>query len=447
MCMDNKEILRRVIQGFQLIPAKQGFGHPYVTKTGAATPDLSKRINTWIKQNFPQSNIMTSYEGVYKTINFRRVMAERKINLAKILAELGYNPLERQEKPRYIYVYTFPPEKNKAGEVVKYAYVGLTNNLSKRHRQHVNPVKKNIAGVQGSSPVFRYAQKVGVQPHKEILTTEPVTEKEAIDLERSTIEKYKEEGWTMLNLAKGGSLGGNIKDEKAIINGIDNFVNSTGTDLKTLNLIPGSDYTTNAIEYLGLAKEFFERLKEIVEANNITSTKQLRDKKEVDRRVSKLIEDWSRLHREDDNWQEKLFPGNLGSHGAKQKGIEGFLAEPNNLDKDQVRFLTKRSGVGITPKEEKALLKKLGKIIVKYNVKSPGELNTLDPTRKNAFDVMFSLQAGDAIKKGKEDWRDILWPEGYPGRGTGAKRKAAVAESLNSKEVFKHIIKNYISKP
>ena len=102
MCMDDKEILRIVIQGFQLVPAKQGFGHPYVTKTGAATPDLSKRINAWIKQNFPQSNIMTSYEGVYKAINFRRVMTERKINLAKILAELEYNPLERQEKPRYI---------------------------------------------------------------------------------------------------------------------------------------------------------------------------------------------------------------------------------------------------------------------------------------------------------------------------------------------------------
>ena len=77
--MDDKEILRRVIQGFQLIPAKQGFGHPYVTKTGAATPDLSKRINTWIKQNFPQSNIIASYEGVYKTINFRKVMAEHLV--------------------------------------------------------------------------------------------------------------------------------------------------------------------------------------------------------------------------------------------------------------------------------------------------------------------------------------------------------------------------------
>jgi hypothetical protein len=440
--MDEKEILRRVIRGFELIPAKHGFGHPYVTKTGAATPDLAKRINVWIKQNFPQSNIIASYEGAYKTINFRRAMNERKINLAKILTELGYNPLERQEKPRYIYVYTFPPEKDENGKTVKYAYVGLTDNPGKRHRQHVNPVKKNIAGSKGSSPVFRYAQRVGIQPHKEIITTEPVTEKEAVDLECSTIEKYKKEGWTMLNLAKCGSLGGSIRDEKAIINGIDNFVNSTSTDLKTLNLIPGSDYTAKAIKDLGLAKEFFERLKEIIKANNITSTKQLRDREEVDRRVSKLIEDWSRIHREDDNWQEKLFPGNIGSHRAKQQGIDAFLAQPSNLGKDQLRFLTKRSGVDITTEEEKALLNKLKKIIDKYNVKSPGELNALDPTRKNAFDVMFSLQAGDAIKKGKEDWKSILWPEGYRNRGTGAKRKTPVAESVSNREVLKRIIKD-----
>lgn len=77
--MDDKEILRRVIKGFELVPAKQGFGHPYVTKSGAATSDLTKRVNTWIKQNFPQSNIIASYEGNYKTINFRKVIKETPI--------------------------------------------------------------------------------------------------------------------------------------------------------------------------------------------------------------------------------------------------------------------------------------------------------------------------------------------------------------------------------
>lgn len=93
--MDDKEILRRVIQGFELIPAKQGFGHPYVTKSGAATPELAKRITTWINQNFTQSHIIASYEGAYKTINFRKVMAEHIIfeHIIRQILEAGYTSL------------------------------------------------------------------------------------------------------------------------------------------------------------------------------------------------------------------------------------------------------------------------------------------------------------------------------------------------------------------
>ena len=97
--MDDKEILHRVIKGFELIPAKQGFGHPYVTKTGAATSDLAGRINVWIKHNFPQSHIIASYEGVYKTINFRKVMAEHLIfeHLIKhLIFEEEFLPLQKR---------------------------------------------------------------------------------------------------------------------------------------------------------------------------------------------------------------------------------------------------------------------------------------------------------------------------------------------------------------
>jgi hypothetical protein len=431
--MDDKEILRRVIQGFQLIPAKQGFGHPYVTKTGAATPDLSKRINTWIKQNFPQSNIIASYEGVYKTINFRRVMNENRIRLVDLFEIEGPT---RVPKDRIVYAYTFPKQN--------LAYIGLTGNEKKRAASH-----KSLKA-QKTTAVSRYIRETGLEPEYKIVSATDknpsgwVDENTAKDLECKYMEQYKANGWNLLNLAKCGSLGGSIRDEKVIINSLDDFIHSTGTELDILNTLPGSDYTVDAIKNYNLEDRVFNRLKDIITANNITSTKQLR--KLTSRRVSKLIEDWSRMYREDDSWQEKLFPGNIGSRKAKQKGIDAFLAEPGNLDKDQLKFLTKRSGVGITPEEEEVLLSKLKKIIGKYNIKGPGELNALDPTRKNAFDVMFSLQAGDAIKKGKGDWRDILWPKGYPGRGTGAKRKAAVAESLDSKEVFRRIIKNYIGK-
>lgn len=71
--MDNKEILRRVIKGFELIPAKFGFGHPYVTKTGAATSNLASRINTWIQKEFPSSKVRAKFEPTYKSINFFKV--------------------------------------------------------------------------------------------------------------------------------------------------------------------------------------------------------------------------------------------------------------------------------------------------------------------------------------------------------------------------------------
>lgn len=74
--MDDKQVLRYVINGFELIPAKFGFSNAYTTKNGKATPNLSKEINDRIKKNFPQTRIRTSYDPTYKTINFYRTMSE-----------------------------------------------------------------------------------------------------------------------------------------------------------------------------------------------------------------------------------------------------------------------------------------------------------------------------------------------------------------------------------
>jgi hypothetical protein len=70
--MEDKDVLRYVINGFKLIPARQGFSGAYVTKTGKATPHLADEINTRIKTNFPNSNIRTRFERNYKTVNFYR---------------------------------------------------------------------------------------------------------------------------------------------------------------------------------------------------------------------------------------------------------------------------------------------------------------------------------------------------------------------------------------
>jgi hypothetical protein len=87
--MDEKEVLRYVINGFELIPAKFGFSNSYTTKTGKATKELSGIINARIKKNFPQTRIKTSFDPIYKTINFHRTMMESiGDKAAKLLVEI-----------------------------------------------------------------------------------------------------------------------------------------------------------------------------------------------------------------------------------------------------------------------------------------------------------------------------------------------------------------------
>ena len=87
--MEDKDVLRYVINGFELIPAKQGFTNAYTTKNGKATHSLSQEINARIKKNFPHSRIRTAFERTYHTINFYRLMQESFANRAtNLLLEL-----------------------------------------------------------------------------------------------------------------------------------------------------------------------------------------------------------------------------------------------------------------------------------------------------------------------------------------------------------------------
>ena len=74
--MEDKDVLRYVIKGFDLVPARQGFTNAYTTKNGKATHSLSQEINARIKKNFPHSRIRTAFERTYHTINFYRLMQE-----------------------------------------------------------------------------------------------------------------------------------------------------------------------------------------------------------------------------------------------------------------------------------------------------------------------------------------------------------------------------------
>ena len=419
--MDDKEILRRVIQGFQLVPAKQGFGHPYVTRTGAATPDLSKRINAWIKQNFPQSNIITSYEGVYKAINFRRAMNENRIRLVDLFE---IQEPTRTPKDRIVYAFTFPQQN--------LAYIGLTGNEKKRAASH------RSLKAQKTTAVSRYIRETGLEPEYKIVSaTEDnpsglVDENTAKDLECRFMAEYKADGWELLNLAKCGSLGGSIRDERVIINSLDDFIHSTDTNLDALSVLPGSDYTVNAIENYNLQDKVFSRLQDIIKANNITSTKQLRNL--ASRRASRLIEDWSAKHKDTDNWQRKLFPENTKGLEKPGEGVSAFLAEPSNLDKDQLKLLTKRAWKGVKPEQEKAFLAKLKGIMDKNDVNDPAGLDKL------LGNSIVTWMISDHDKNNDTKWKPLLYRANYKSR------KKLAESAIDSKEVFKRIIKDCCSK-
>lgn len=76
----------------------------------------------------------------------------------------------------------------------KSAYIGLTFNYKKRHRDHKKqgPVYRKLKDTKGKFVKFNKWYKA----------------KEAKRQEELLIEKYSNEGWTILNSAKAGSLGG-----------------------------------------------------------------------------------------------------------------------------------------------------------------------------------------------------------------------------------------------
>ena len=103
---------------------------------------------------------------------------------------------------RLVYVYTFPEEKDENGNPIKYAYVGLTGDENERDYQHNKETAKQL------SPVLKHKQKSGNKPNKQVVSNGYIPYKEAIDMECDYMQKYRDEGWILLNSRKCGGLGG-----------------------------------------------------------------------------------------------------------------------------------------------------------------------------------------------------------------------------------------------
>lgn len=90
---------------------------------------------------------------------------------------------------RLVYAFEFPDNS---------VYVGLTHNMDKREKQHEEEERSAVA---------KHFAKIEKKPFLRILSKQYIDAADAQAMEGCQIEKYKKEGWHILNSTKAGSLG------------------------------------------------------------------------------------------------------------------------------------------------------------------------------------------------------------------------------------------------
>jgi hypothetical protein len=91
---------------------------------------------------------------------------------------------------RVVYVFEFPD---------KSVYVGLTGNVDRRERSHTKD--------EENSAVKLHMIRLGEKPKMKIVSDGYIDYKDAQNMEGCVLEKYRDEGWKILNRTKTGSLG------------------------------------------------------------------------------------------------------------------------------------------------------------------------------------------------------------------------------------------------
>lgn len=101
-------------------------------------------------------------------------------------------------RKRCVYEYRFPD-----GSV----YVGLTSNFDSRHYEHFYGYDRKTKSHKKNSSVLTYMKITGQIPTWNILL-DYTDELIALEYEKELIERYRSEGLNVLNVVKGGALGG-----------------------------------------------------------------------------------------------------------------------------------------------------------------------------------------------------------------------------------------------
>lgn len=84
-------------------------------------------------------------------------------------------------------------------------YIGLTNNLKRRHREHSHPHKN-----RKNSTVYEYFVSKGIEIPQPKILAKQLKPLESREIEDYWIRRYKDKGWRTINIAKTGRSSGSI---------------------------------------------------------------------------------------------------------------------------------------------------------------------------------------------------------------------------------------------
>jgi hypothetical protein len=105
---------------------------------------------------------------------------------------------------RLVYVYEFPQ--------VNAVYVGITYHEDRRKKGHMQ--------IDSNSSVRKFMEETNLEPQYKVVSDGYIDYQQAQKLEGDLVEKYKNDGWQILNKVKTGGLGGSFQLSDEIITDI-----------------------------------------------------------------------------------------------------------------------------------------------------------------------------------------------------------------------------------
>ena len=117
------------------------------------------------------------------------------------LYDLGKMYKDYNDKVHVVYVYEIP-EFNAC-------YVGRTNNIARRHRQHSRGYGHKNGQVDYDN-LYKFCEEKGIKMPKPIILEHDLEGEESRAREKFYIDKYKDEGWNLINKATAGTGSGSL---------------------------------------------------------------------------------------------------------------------------------------------------------------------------------------------------------------------------------------------